>query len=231
MQVWSRNNENAISLALDIGADSILSIADLSNEVEMVVLAISDDAIESVSAQVPQLPGRIIVHTSGSTNISVLAKSALNYGVLYPIQTFSKNTDLDFSLIPLCVEGNNAETEQQIYEIAKSLSDKVQIVNSENRMYLHIAAVFACNFTNYFYQIGTEICEKANLDFNLIRPLIQETADKVMLNSPINVQTGPAKRNDVLTMDKHLALLQKQPDLQYLYQVISQDIVKKYNPG
>ncbi len=228
MQVWSRNHQHAIDLALEIGANSIPEIKDISEKIEMVVISVTDDAIEEVAAQIPETDERLIIHTSGSTKIEPLQKYATQYGVLYPLQTFSKNADLDFSQIPLFVEAVNVVTEEKMMAVASGLSSKVFRINSYKRSLLHASAVFACNFTNHFYAIAEKLLESAELDFDLLRPLIQETSDKVMLNSPFEVQTGPARRGDELTMQKHLHLLRDKPELQNLYQTISQDIVKMY---
>ncbi len=228
-QVWSRNNQNAVDLALKIGANSIFQIADLSQQIDVIIIAVSDDAIESVVAQIPILnQQQLILHTSGSTSLSVLEKHTQNCGVLYPLQTFSKNQDLDFSKVPLFIEANHHQSEEQLLMIAKKLSHHVEKANSENRIRIHISAVFACNFTNHFYAIAEKMLKEINLDFDLLRPLISETAQKAMYNSPINVQTGPAKRNDTITIDKHIELLKNNPQTKKLYEIVSQDIVKMY---
>ncbi len=228
-QVWSRNHNHAIDLALEIGANSIPQISDLSNQIDVIIIAVSDDAIESVVSQIPiSNQQQLILHTSGSTGLSVLEKHCQNCGVLYPLQTFSKNHDVDFSTIPLLMEANHHQAEEQLLMIAKKLSLKVEKVNSENRMRIHVSAVFACNFTNHFYAIAEKLVKDTNLSFDLIKPLILETAQKAILNSPSKTQTGPAKRNDAATIDKHLDLLKSNPQLQNLYAIVSQDIVKMY---
>ncbi|HET8829218.1 MAG TPA: DUF2520 domain-containing protein, partial [Pelobium sp.] len=227
VQVWSRNNENAIDLALAIGANSIVNISDIDDDIDLVVIAVNDDAITSVATLIPKKENRIVAHTSGSTAISVLSmhqKSA----VLYPLQTFSKNTDLDFRQVPLCIEGSSEVIETQMLNLAHKLSEKVELVNSENRIVLHIAAVFACNFTNYLFTVSQALLEKSALSFELIKPLIFETLNKITANAPENVQTGPAKRNDEQIMTKHLEILAANPEWQELYRLISQNIVKKY---
>ncbi len=227
VQVWSRNNQNAIALALEIGATAIVDFKDISDDVELVIIAIKDDAIAVVASQIPKRLGQIVVHTSGSTDISVLnmhSKSA----VLYPLQTFSKNVDLDFSKVPLCIEGSDNQTQNLVLNLARTVSDKVQVIDSAARVVLHIAAVFACNFTNYLYTVSQDLLEKSSLSFDLIKPLIFETINKITNNVPENVQTGPAKRNDEDIMTKHLEILQANPEWYELYRLISQNIVKKH---
>ncbi|MBD3750241.1 MAG: DUF2520 domain-containing protein [Sphingobacteriales bacterium] len=231
MQVWSRNHNHAIDLALEIGANSIPEIKNIKAHIDVVIVAVTDDAIAKVASQIPEQENRLILHTSGSTNLEVLSSRFENVGVLYPLQTFSKNSDLDFSLIPLCLEANNDWAMQQLECLAKQLSNQVQRVNSDARAMLHVAAVFACNFTNFFYCIAQQLTDAVQLDFSLLHPLIQETTDKAMLNNPVDVQTGPARRDDKQTMQKHSDLLKNQLQLQALYQSISQYIVKMYHPN
>nr|WP_294893860.1 Rossmann-like and DUF2520 domain-containing protein [uncultured Pedobacter sp.] len=227
VQVWSRNHQNAIELALKTGANSIADLNEIDEDVELIIIAVSDDAIASVAHLIPISNTRIIAHTSGSTNISVLnvhPKTA----VLYPLQTFSKNVELDFKTVPLCVEASDTATENIILQLSHKLSNQVEIVSSAKRVLLHISAVFACNFTNYFYAVSQELLQEAGLNFDLIKPLIFETVNKITDHSPYDVQTGPAKRNDEQTIAKHLEILKDKPALQELYGLISQNIVKKY---
>jgi len=230
-QVWSRNPNNAIALALEIGSDSIVDISLILPETNIVIIAVNDDGIENVAAQIPKHSNQLILHTSGTTPLLVLQNYTLNCGVLYPLQTFSKQANVDFSVIPLCIEGSNLGVLTQIKILAAQLSNNVNEVNSQQRALLHISAVFACNFTNHFYHIAQQILENNGLNFDLLRPLIQQTTDKVMKSKPSEVQTGPAKRNDEQTMLKHLAILQDQPMWQELYVKLSQDIVKIYQPS
>ena len=229
-QVWSRHHENAINLALEIGANAVTDIKDLSESVEVVIIAVSDDAIENVVSQIPVKEKRLIIHTSGITDIAILQKFSDYCGVIYPLQTFSKFAEIDFNLVPLFIEGNSNSSFDKISNIASQLSIKVQVADSQTRALLHVSAVFACNFTNHFYTIAQQILQEKNLSFDLLRPLIQETANKAMLNLPSTLQTGPAKRNDELTINKHIELLSSHPQWQVIYHLISQDIVKKYHP-
>lgn len=230
-QVWSRNPNKAFELALEIGADSITEISSISSETDIVIIAVNDDGIKSVVSQITINPNKLILHTSGTTPLSVLEKYSSNCGVLYPLQTFSKTVEVDFSIIPLCIEGSNPDALNQTKALATQLSKNVNEVNSQQRALLHISAVFACNFTNHFYYIAQQILESNGLNFDLLRSLIQETTDKVMLNKPSEVQTGPAKRNDEQTMQKHVVILQTLPNWQELYEKLSQDIVKIYHPS
>ena len=231
IQVWSRNPNNASALALEIGSDSIADISSILSETDIVIIAVNDDGIENVAAQIPKNLNQLILHTSGTTPLLVLENYTSNCGVFYPLQTFSKQADVDFKVIPLCIEGSNPDVLTRIKSLAEQLSNNVNEVNSQQRALLHVSAVFACNFSNHLYHIAQQILEKNGLNFDLLRPLIQQTTDKVMIRKPSEVQTGPAKRNDEQTMLKHLAILQDQPIWKEMYSKLSQDIVKIYKPS
>ena len=228
-QVWSKTPDKAVDIALEIGANSIADLSSLGDNIDLVVLAVSDDAIENVAAQLALKSNQVLVHISGSTSISALASYANNYGVIYPLQTFSKNAEVDFLKVPVCVEGNSDEISGLLFSLAKDLSESAQLVNSEQRILLHISAVFASNFTNHFYTIAQDILAESGLSFAMIRPLIEATANKALQGSPFELQTGPARRNDQLTIEKHSMLLSNKPEWKALYEMVSQNIVKMYD--
>lgn len=228
-QIWSRRPEKAIDIAFEIGANSITDLSLLNDDIDLVVLAVSDDAIALVANQLQLKDKQILVHTSGSTDINVLAPFVKQYGVIYPLQTFSKSFEINFSIVPVCVEGNNETVTNLLLALAKDLSNSAQIVRSEQRVKLHIAAVFASNFTNYFYTVAQNILSDSDLSFDIIKPLIEATARKMSVGSPFDLQTGPARRNDKLTMTKHIDMLRSNPELKELYEIVSQNIVKMYN--
>jgi predicted short-subunit dehydrogenase-like oxidoreductase (DUF2520 family) len=146
--------------------------------------------------------------------------------VFYPLQTFSRNKEVNFREVPLCIEGANASLTKQIKELAQTVTNNVYDVDSTQRRILHLAAVFACNFPNYLYNIAQRLLAEHQLDFEMLKPLITETADKVQQQLPADVQTGPAVRNDTSTMNKHLEMLHNQPILQQIYELLSQGIIK-----
>lgn len=225
VQIWSRDYKKGIALASEVGASAILNIEDLNKDVDFVIIAVTDDAIANVASKIPVSASKIIVHTSGSTDLSVL-NIHQNFGVLYPLQTFSKDVSLDFSKVPLFVEGINEETQNKILNLAYKLSESVELANSVKRQTLHVSAVFACNFTNYLFTVSQELLEKSGLSFDLLRPLILETIEKTSTKLPVDLQTGPAKRNDRLIINKHLEMLASYPEWQQVYRLISQNIVK-----
>lgn len=190
--------------------------------VDVIIIAVSDDAIEMVSQQIP-LENHLVVHTSGSVGVSAL-DSKNRRGVFYPLQTFSKSKALDYRLVPMCIEATNPADYKTLETVAKSISDYCYNVNSEQRKALHTAAVFVCNFTNHLYQIGHEICEANQLPFDILKPLIQETAQKIITLSPADAQTGPAKRNDTQTINKHLAFLTDENQKE-IYKLLTKSII------
>ena len=172
---------------------------------DIYIISVSDDAIPTLSSQL-KFKGKLVVHTSGSVAMDELKTNA-NKGVFYPLQTFSKNKEVDFSEIPICIEATSKKGLDTLETLAKSISKTCICINSEQRKNLHAAAVFVNNFVNHLYFIGNEICAKNNIPFNILVPLIKETANKISMLPPFEAQTGPAKRNDIKTIEKHKALL------------------------
>ncbi|TYA78429.1 Rossmann-like and DUF2520 domain-containing protein [Seonamhaeicola marinus] len=200
---------------------------DLNNlkDADIYILAVSDDAVASVSSQLP-LENKIVVHTSGSVNVHDLDKKHKR-GVFYPLQTFSKTAQLDFANVPICIETLDKPDYHILKELAISIGSPVKKVNSDQRKVLHLAAVFVNNFTNQLYRIGHEITESEGAEFDLLKPLILETAKKVQDLSPYMAQTGPAKRNDKKTINKHLKLLQSE-EHKAIYNVLTESIKKTH---
>ena len=229
LQVWSRTFSNAKLLGKDVGAEAIESLSHIHESVDCIILAVNDDAIPSVLKRLT-IQKQILIHTSGTLSIDLLSAKAINYGVLYPLQTLSKKVDIDFANVPLCVEGNSNAVKERILSIAKSISLCVYEVNSSQRKTLHVAAVFACNFTNFFYAVAEGLLNEKQLSFEILKPLIQETANKILTLQPAAAQTGPAIRKDVKTMDAHLSALSHHPELQMIYKLISKEIGKKPLP-
>ncbi|MBC8052768.1 MAG: DUF2520 domain-containing protein [Sphingobacteriaceae bacterium] len=223
VQVWSRTAKNAAVLANSLQCGYTNHISDLSAEPDIYILSVPDDSITETALKFP-FPEKILVHTSGTTGLEVPGIS----GVFYPVQTFSKSTKLDLSLVPIAIEGKDQEVERLLLELGGSISSRVVKLNSDQRKALHVAAVFACNFSNHLYGIAERILESKELSFDLIYPLILETAVKVQGNSPASVQTGPAVRGDQKTLDKHLQFLDTNPALKELYERISQSIINFY---
>lgn len=188
---------------------------------DIYIIAVSDDAISQLSSQL-LIENKLVVHTSGSVSLHQLDKKHLR-GVLYPLQTFSKNTDLNFETVPFCIEIEDKTNFNILKELTSSIGSKSYRVNSEQRAALHLAAVFVNNFSNQMYRIGHEIAESKSVDFNILKPLIKETATKIDTLSPYLAQTGPAKRNDKKTVKKHLKALDKNIHKE-IYELITKSI-------
>ena len=190
-------------------------------EADVYIISVSDNAIAEVSFQLP-FENRLVVHTSGSSDLSVL-NNKNRKGVFYPLQTFTKGKKVDFTPIPICLEAENEQDYQLLEQLGNSISKKVFNINSEQRKSLHVAAVFVCNFVNHLYQIGNEICEANQIPFEVLHPLIKETAQKILELTPKEAQTGPALRNDTQTIEKHLDFLSNE-NYKTIYQLLTQSI-------
>ena len=230
VQVYSRDLHNASLLAYHVKAEAIDNLDQINPETDLFVIAVKDDAIESITSVLAKYQ-KLIVHTSGATDLQALLKYTQKSGVFYPLQTFSKTKEVNFNTVPLCIEGENGQITSQLNELAYTITQNVYRINSAERKTLHLAAVFACNFTNYLYYLSQQLLADQKLPFDLLRPLILETAQKVQEHLPANVQTGPAVRNDEKTMDAHLQLLHENPELQQLYKLLSQGIIKMDKQG
>jgi len=226
VQVYSRNAQNAALLAYHIGADAIESLDNIDNNTDIFILSVSDDAIAGIAQQLAKYD-KLIVHTSGATSMYNLTAFTDKAGVFYPLQTFSKTKAVDFRSVPICIEGTDETITQTLKELAQTISNKVYLVDSSQRRTLHLAAVFACNFPNYLYRVAQGLLAEQNMDFDLLRPLILETAEKVQEQFPADVQTGPAIRGDQNTILNHLQMLKTEPELEQLYRLLSQGIIKK----
>lgn len=187
---------------------------------DVYLLALKDDVIEEVALKLSE-KGGLIAHTSGSVSMDVL-NTFENHGVFYPLQSFSKNRPVDFEEIPVCLEANSVDNLKILKKLALGISDNVLEINSKQRRNLHLAAVFINNFTNHFYSLGSELCRENGLSFELLKPLIKETASKIETLSPIDAQTGPALRNDIKTINSHLKMLG--PEQQQIYKLLTHSI-------
>ena len=217
-QVFSRKKEALASL---IEFDKIVDDFQDLKEADLYIIAVTDNAISEVSKKLPFI-NQLVVHTSGTASIETLDDKNRK-GVFYPLQTFSKNKDVDFSVIPICLEAENTFDFRVLDTVAKSISKAVFPINSEQRKALHVSAVFVNNFTNHLYQIGQEICEENKVPFEILKPLIQETADKINTLNPTDAQTGPAKRNDSTTIETHLDYLTDE-NQKNIYKILTQSI-------
>ncbi len=220
-QVVGRSANNTATFS---SVTTVSTNYDKIHDADVYIVAVSDEAIAEVSAYVGQKNG-LVVHTSGATDMQVIR--AKNKGVFYPLQTFTKNRPIDFGNIPICVEADSPKSLKLLKQLASYISNDVNEINSQQRKKLHLAAVFANNFTNHLYGVAEDVCKAEGLPFDLLKPLIRETADKALEISPYLSQTGPAKRGDEKSMDEHLALLTEE-DHKRLYNQLSESIRKVY---
>lgn len=229
VQVYSRRITHARKLAKRLGCPATNQLEAIKTEADLYLFAISDGAIEEVAKKLSkhlQKKGNFIfAHTSGATPQLVFKGLVKNYGIFYPLQTFSKNRPADFSTIPFCIDGNRKNVRTQLTKLAVTLSPTVSLITDEQRAVLHVAAVFVNNFTNALFGAGKEILDEHDIPFDLLTPLILETAKKVQSSTPLTMQTGPAKRGDQATIKKHLALLKNNPELTILYKKLSELII------
>ena len=219
VQVYARKTA-AVSQLIPI--DKITSDFSELKPVDLTIIAVTDDAIANVSKQL-LFKNQFVVHTSGSVSIETL-DSKNRQGVFYPLQTFSKSKEVDFKIIPICLEAQNEKDFQILETVATCVSNTVYKINSQQRKALHIAAVFVSNFVNHLYQIGNDICIKNELSFDILKPLIQETATKILSLSPKEAQTGPAKRKDTQIINAHLNFL-KDDNQKEIYKLLTKSII------
>ena len=225
-QVYSPTEAHAQILAERLNCDFVTNPTQIRKEADVYLFALKDQALETVIRAVPANNG-LWLHTSGSMPMQVFAGYTERYGVLYPLQTFSKSKEISFQGIPLFIECHREEDKNCLEELARRLSGKVCELSSEKRRSLHLAAVFACNFTNHIYALAEEILAKEGLSRDYLFPLIDETAAKVHELPAQEAQTGPAIRYDENIINKHLGMLADDPDVQTLYRLLSQSIHKK----
>lgn len=226
VEVYSRTAENTTKLANELGVKATLQIADLEQDSDLYILAISDDAIEEVALELSKSLSEksCLVHTSGVTPSSIFEGKFQNFGVFYPLQSFSKSKSADFENIPICVDASDENLLVQLEILAHTISPKVYKINDEQRAYLHLAAVYANNFTNYLFHVAHQILEQRGIPFDLVRPLILETAQKIQQNAPKLMQTGPAIRGDEASMQRHLKLLENDVAWKQIYDLLSKRI-------
>ena len=225
VQVYSRTEQSASELATCLGVPFVTSLDEVCTDADIYVVAVKDAVLqELIPALVKGREAALFVHTAGSMPMAVWQGVAPRHGVLYPMQTFSKAREVDFTSVSFFVEANHQADKEALKELAGALSPKVYEATSAQRTYLHMAAVFACNFANHMYTLSARLLEKNGLPFDAMLPLIDETARKVHGLHPHDAQTGPAIRGDENVMGKHLAMLADDPEVKEIYRIISNSI-------
>lgn len=224
VQVVSRFEENAKILAGSYSAKSASLSVNVFLDADIYIVALHDAALDHIE-NIPALKNKFVVHTSGAVSINSLKNISDTYGVLYPMQTLSKSAN-HIPEIPFLVDGNEQETLHRVIGFARSLSDKVIEANDLERLNYHVAAVFVSNFNNHLYAMAEAFCKKERLEFKNLYPLINEINIRVTEISPFVSQTGPAMRDDIFTLNRHLQALSSHPDLKYIYLKLSESIIK-----
>lgn len=230
--VYGRSQDRARLLGDRLNNPRIADNLDFTrNRSTLFIIAVSDNAIEKVASDIALPKQAVLAHTSGTTPLSSLDRPGLeNTGVFYPLQTFSRQRDISFEGLPLLIEASNAFTDELLSETGESLKAWVSKATSEDRQGIHLAAMFANNFTNHMLDIAGRIMKQGGLDENLLKPLIRETVEKAMTLSPASAQTGPAVRGDTNTIQRHIRQLEYNPVIQELYRLISRSIAES-KPG
>lgn len=225
-QVYSRTEASAKTLAIKLNTEYTISLKEIKNA-DIYFIALKDSVMDEVLSQI-DFHNKLIVHCSGSLPLSLLKNYSKNYGVLYPLQTFSKGREVDFTSIPVFIESDSKKNEDLLKEIANEISSTVLVLNSEKRKLLHISAVFACNFVNHLYTISSEILKSNDIPFEVLKPLILESALKVQEIEPLEAQTGPAVRFDENIISSHLNELKGNKGYEELYNSISKSIFEHH---
>lgn len=232
-EVYSPTKKHAAEIVSRLYEATVMDSLDFSESSSKIfIIAVADDAIEEVVQEIVLPENSFLVHTSGSQPLSVLEYAATeNVGVFYPLQTFTKGKKMEFRETPVFIESANSETEKMLMNMAKTITKNVRKISSENRLALHVAAVFASNFVNHMLAVAQEILKDNKLDFELLKPLIAETVNKSLAIKPDKAQTGPARRGDLEILDSHTEFLEEQGDEQIteIYKLISQHIIDRYN--
>ena len=226
VQVFSQTEDHASELARRLNCDYVTDLSQICSDADIYLFSLKDVVLESAIQQVPANKG-LWLHTSGSMPMDVFAGKTERYGVFYPLQTFTKSREISFKGVPLFIESHTKEDEEFLKEFANKLSGQVCLLSSERRRSMHLAAVFACNFTNHIYALSEQLLEKEGLPREYLLPLIDETAAKVHEMTALKAQTGPAIRYDENVINKHLDILADEPEMQNLYRILSQSIHNK----
>lgn len=224
-QVYSHTEASARQLATRLGCPWTNDLSALQEDGDLYVFSLKDTVLSDVISKVKPNNG-MWVHTAGSMPMSVFEGYAQRFGVLYPLQTFSKGRNVNFDVIPIFLEANTDKNADYLKNIASALSENVRFMSSEKRRSLHLAAVFACNFTNHIYTLSYKLLENESIPADVLLPLIDETVSKIHSMPPAAAQTGPAIRYDENVINKHLAMLDD-PDMQAIYRLLSQSIHKE----
>ena len=223
-QIFARNEERGRSLASQTNTVWTNRPEELA-DADIYIISVSDRAVEEVAHALPFKQGSIVVHTAGSVALSVLPNEGVSRGILYAFQSFSAGRQISLSRVPIFIEAEDEATKERLAEFAHFISERVAEADSERRRSIHLAGVFVNNFTNNLYALGADIMAQAELDYDMLKPLIEETAAKaVATDNPREVQTGPAVRGDKGVCDRHITMLDDDEQKQKIYKDITESI-------
>lgn len=226
LQVYNRTAHRGKELAGKLGCAQTTQMQSLLPGADLYLMAVSDDAIPGLVRAFP-FRDRLLAHTSGSVPLHALMDAGSRAAAFYPLQTFSTGHAVDWNGLPLCLEANEADDMRRLRDLALALGASPYEIHSDDRKALHLAAVFACNFSNHMFAIAAEILKEKDLPFELIRPLIAETAHKALESGrPSRVQTGPAVRSNRAVMNAHADMLREHPLWKKLYTSLSDSIAQ-----
>jgi len=223
--IYSQTFKNSQILADKLNANAFESITDIPDTADAYLLAVTDSALIKIVSEMPIVNG-VLMHTSGSVGLDVFPTRIIRSAVFYPLQTFTKGKSIDFSSVPILIESKNKIVLKQLENLGDKISKTVKSIDSKQRKQLHLAAVFASNFSNYMYHIAFNLLKENDLNFDLLKPLINETVEKLNSISPQEAQTGPAIRDDHKTINEHIDMLDNNPAYQHIYRLISDQIKK-----
>lgn len=224
VQVVSRHMESAALLAAELQCSAATSFANMNKDADIYIAAMSDASLNEIKENL-SLGEQLIIHTAGSVPKEVLKGVSSNYGVMYPLQSLSKENYGSDVKLPLLIDASNEQALSQLEQLALSISPMVSTATDEQRLKLHVAAVVTNNFTNHLYSLAYDFCEKEKVDFGMLLPLIEATALRLRKQAPNTMQTGPAKRKDIITLDKHLRILNAYPQLRSVYLKMTDSIM------
>jgi len=223
LQVVSRNPKKAESLAAELGIAHSSDYGKINPDSDVIILAVKDDAVAEVAEQIDADTNAVVAHCSGSMPLNILSRFK-EYGVFYPLQTISKGKNTEGAELPICIEASSAASRKILKQLAGSVSGKVEIMDSGQRLKIHLSAVFINNFVNHLYLVAFDMLEKEGIDPAILKPLLLETAMKAIHNHPSSIQTGPAARHDKRTLELHRHLLNWHPEYKVIYDLISRGI-------
>lgn len=228
LQIVSPTEKNGKTLA-DSCKATWSSTLEFKDSNDIIIVAVPDARIKEVLAELICNESAVVVHTAGSFGLEIFPPNILKAGILYPLQTFSQDRKTEFNGLPFLLESADKDACSKMENLAVSIGGNVRFVDAARRRIIHLSAVFACNFTNFMLTASKDISSRAGITFEIFEPLIKETISKALENGPEKSQTGPAVRNDLNTIEKHLDLLSFSPDLQNIYRDVTKAISEFYN--